>query len=381
MDLPNTWDSLVSQHFLFPDSLRGHKTVEYLPFSTTKRLFNPPSETIHLHMKKDLKLTELHQVVFEINEFVKPLEPVMPLLIFFCLNRSSLFDQFLKKEMSCVREKMEMKGPDQQISQLCIVLDKGRFFLKNIMEGTIKYGDMYEYTATDLVQIRVEEEFNLFCTCPELKDFSTEGLEAMKSMLKLLKSLYYINKLNQVCKQYKLAGCLSDPELHKLTEIARSLESAENKMQLTPSRAHNIWKSVCHILCLNEELDLDVLTIFETVSDSVDFFHFLVEMNFSEKGGESLFRQQHEFVTAELEHDVFTDTVLNHLFGAFFFIVPFMDQKQNLRALMNKIVDRQLRDGQQQLLTVKSHMQLIRLWFSRVQVRKRMLLLSIEVVF
>lgn len=342
-------------------------TLESLIFENFE-ITNLP-EMICLHKKKDIKLSKLHEIVYEVNQFLKPMKPVLKFLIFFHLNRSSLFDKFLTKEMHTIGVN-NVINPEEQIPRLVIALEKTRTHLKKVMEGTIVYGDIYEYTETDLAQIDVEEEFHLFYKCHELKHCSKKGLEQMKSMLKLLKSVNYIDKLMKVCEQYELCGCLNDPEVHKLTQIVKSLESEDKRKKLTPTDAHKTWKLVCDILDLNSETSVDVLNVFETVSDSVEFFHFLVEMKFRGKEGESLFRQQYELVTQKLDQDAFTDSVLNHLYGAFFFIVPFMDQTQNLQDLMKKLdlKEKKYSRVQEQLDTVKCHLHLIRLWFSRVHV-------------
>lgn len=350
VDLPSSWDLMIFDNFSISN-------LKALP------------GTLRLQKKRDIKLFQLHEIVNEVRLFLKPLETVMPFLKFFHLNRSYLFDQFIRREM-CNIGVNSVIDPKEQISRLVIVLEKAKTFLEKVMEGTIVYGDIYEYTATDLAQIEVEEEFRLFYMCPELKHYSEKGLEEMKSMLKLLKSIHYINKLILVCNQYELTGCLNDPELHKLTEVSKSLQLEENQRKLTPADAHITWKTVCDILGLNSQTNVDVLTVFETVSDSVEFFQFLGEMKFRDKEGETLFRQQHELVTAKLDQDAFTDSVLDHLYGAFFFIAPFMDQTQRLQDLMKKLdlKTQKFSSGQQQLETVKCHMHLITLWFSRVQV-------------
>lgn len=347
MDLPSTLESLIVDNFAIT-------------------ILNSQPE---MHKKRDIKLSELCKIVYKVRQFLNPLELVLQFLIFFHLNRSSLFEQFLRREMQIIGVN-SVVNPEERISRLVVALEKTKTFLEKVMEGTIVYGDIYEYTETDLAQIEVEEEFHLFYKCRELKHCSEQGLEQMKNMLKLLKSLNYINKLMKVCEQYELCGCLNDPELHELTEILRTLESEEERRKLTPADAHKTWKVVCNILGLNSETSVDVLIVFETISDSVEFFQFLVEMKFRGKEGEVLFRQQYDLVTAKLDQDAFTDSVLDHLYGAFFFIVPFMDQTQTLQDLMKKLDLKKQKYSrvQQQLETVKCHMHHIRLWFSRVQV-------------
>ena len=378
VDLPNTWGSLVSKVFLFPDSLAGHESPTFTPMSDTRGNIKLPIGNNHLHMKEDVHLAVLSQMVFEIKHFIKPLEPVMSMLIFFKCNKSVLFDHFLERELTnTVHEEKEKRDSDEQVVQLSCALHKTECFLRSVMEGTVTYGNICGNIIIDLGQIKVEEEFRLFSSCSQLSGYRREGLEAMKSMLKLLKSIHIIRKIAQVCEQYELDGCIKDPKLKYLTELANSLESEDSKMKLTPAKAQHTWEEVYPILCLDKNSDLDSLSIFKTVSNSVDFYHFIVEMNFRGKNGENLFRQQHELVTAELEHDAFTDSILNNLFGAFFFLAPFMDRAQNLNGLMKQIVNQEMANGQEQLEMVKCNMQLIRLWFSRVQVINYALILLV----
>ena len=361
-------ENLIEEHFMFPDSSNHCECLKYSPKLPEGSSFKPPVESIIMRMKKDLELVCLAQIVHDLKCIISKLSPNMNLIVYFHLNSSKLFDEFLQQKMLVVSDEDE-EDPDHQIIQLGSSLKEAILFLKQLMEGAITFGEIDKFTAVDINEINVDEEFKVFSTCPIGQCISSQdGSDAMKSMLKLLKSVYFISKLIDVCDQFKLNACLEDPGLHDIKSILKSLESKESKMQLTPTVAHEKWGKVCELLYLKPNFDFSVLFVFETVSDSVDFFHFLDEMGFTDKEGEILFRQQHELVTAKLEQDPFTDSILNHLFGAFFFVLPFMDHAQNLQSLMKELCEREVNNGQQQLETVKSNMHLIRYWFSRVQV-------------
>ena len=352
------------EHFVFPDSSHCDY-LEYSPKLSEMSSFKPPVQEIVMRMKKDLKLNTLGQVVYELGGIISELQPNLPLLVFFHLNKSIIFDGFLKRKLLGLNG---VKDPHQQIAHLGLYLAEANTFLEQFMKGGITYGEIDKCTGVNIDEMNVDEEFKLFSMCPKQYISTEGGSEAMQSMLKLLKSVHLLNKLIKICNQFELRGCLNDSGLQQVDGISKSLETKESRMLLTPANAHTKWKTVCDLLCLEPNSEISVLFVFETVSDSVDFFHFLDEMGFTGKDGETLFRQQHELVTAKLEQDIFTDSVLNSLFGAFFFVLPFRNHTQSLQSLMKDLCQRQVSNGQQQLETVNSHMHLIRLWFSRVQV-------------
>ena len=81
-----------------------------------------------------------------------------------------------------------------------------------------------------------------------------------------------------------------------------------------------------------------------------------------------MFQQQYQLITAQLQHDEYDETVLNHLYAAFKIIEPFMDTHQSFQQLMSKVTSLDVTNGLKQLQTVNTNINLIQLWFSRAEV-------------
>ena len=90
--------------------------------------------------------------------------------------------------------------------------------------------------------------------------------------------------------------------------------------------------------------------------------------------GQAMFQQQYQLITAQLQHEEYNETVLNHLYAAFKIIEPFMDTHQNFQQLMSKVTRLDVTNGVKQLQTVNSNITLIQLWFSRAEVSGEVLL-------
>ena len=83
-----------------------------------------------------------------------------------------------------------------------------------------------------------------------------------------------------------------------------------------------------------------------------------------------MFQQQYQLITAQLQHEEYNETVLNHLYAAFMFIKPFMDTHQNFHQLMSQVTSLDVTNGLKQLETVNTNITLIQLWFSRAGVSR-----------
>ena len=84
--------------------------------------------------------------------------------------------------------------------------------------------------------------------------------------------------------------------------------------------------------------------------------------------GQAMFQQQYQLITAQLQHEEYNETVLNHLYAAFKFISPFMDTHQNFQQLMSQVTNLDVTNEMKQLQTVNTNITLIQLWFSRAEV-------------
>ena len=197
-----------------------------------------------------------------------------------------------------------------------------------------------------------------------------EGMKAyLQDMLELMQEFFryvhYIQTICSVCEQYQLQRCLEDPQLLELCQLVKDLDLKGNHDKVTPLKASNMIERVKKILCLGSEAYLELFT---AVDDSNAFYHFVREKQFVGEKGQAVFQQQYQLITAQLQHEEYNETVLNHLYAAFKIIEPFLDTHQSFHQLMSHVTSLNVTNGVKQLQTVNTNITLIQLWFSRAEV-------------
>ena len=218
------------------------------------------------------------------------------------------------------------------------------------------------------------------CGFPEFQTISAEneeGKEGIKHMLELFQYSHQISKIPEVCQQYHLQQCLNDPKLIELKEIVQSVKTPEDRAKITGQIANNHMKKIRDVLNFTDPSTAKkCLKIFPAVANCAEFYQFIHKKGFA--NDRTAFSSQLELITAQLQHEDYNETVLNHLMPAFQYIAPFLDKEQGLGDLMNKIIKlcndkvgfgRDPRKDFCQLETVNSNITMIQLWFSRTEVR------------
>ena len=197
-------------------------------------------------------------------------------------------------------------------------------------------------------------------------------------MLQLFQYSPQISKIPDVCSQYHLAKCIDDPKLKELVEIINNIKTAEHRAKITGVVATNYMKKIWEILNFSDlSIAKKCLKIFPVVAKCPEFYQFIKKKRFINDRA-AAFNSQIELIKAQLQHQDYNETVLNHLMPAFKYISPFLDTDQSLSELMDKII-KLCSEGATfgndpkrhfcQLETVNSNITTIQLWFSKAEVR------------
>ena len=390
VELPTTVSAVLSENFLFPGKLQvAMELVEHTPPPPPTAKFIPPEPNVKLQLSKNVTTCMLTKLIRGLDAFVQPITEHISMLVYFKLHPSKVFSTYLHKEVDAQVLPVQEPGQDLEnevqerepmtISILGNALQRTVTLIGKIMKGTSTYGEIVAGGLLDAQSDRntkkfadprfdVEEEFQNLVKCPQIEVYGTHGLDIVKCLLKLRQLPHYVEMIECVCKQYHLEQCQEDQDFKKVSKWAMVLQEQEEREKLVSADAKDMWENVHKIFCLQKDASLKSLDLFSKIADSVDFYHFLEEKQFTGTKGEVFFRQQFELVTAQLQHDEYTDTVLNHLFAAFKFISPFTDSGQSFSSLMKAVTSLDTTEGLTQLDTVKNNMHLIRLWFSRAEV-------------
>ena len=262
--------------------------------------------------------------------------------------------------------------------QFSTALEKTKEFILSLIGGTAKYEDIFfeDSSQESVLKFDAETEFKVLCGFPEFKS-NGEGKEGIKHMLELIQYSPQISKIPDVCSQYHLDNCIHDPKMIELKEIINSVETAKNRAKITGKIANDYMKRIREILNFSDpSVAKKCLRIFPVVANCAQFYQFIKKKEFI--NNRDAFSSQVELITAQLQHGDYDETVLNHLTPAFKYISPFLDPKQSLSELMDKI-SKLCTEGVGfgcdltkhfcQLETVNSNITMIQLWFSRAEVR------------
>ena len=396
--LPKGLHSRIQKHVVFPKDYntdRENVLSHPLPANTTGKF--QPGKGITLELTKQCSLQELSDLDQCLDEFQKPLVSQLDMLKFFKLNRNVMFDKYLRLKIrqvlqeetviefaesaaklytpvsSSLQPVLQKKQPSIGISVmvLCKALVCTQELLQKIMNGEAVYSEIIAEGEVDLEQIDVVHEFDilkLYFSTFRPHDFQVnfEGLFGLKSLLELFQYTKHVHTIHSVCEQYQLNRCLQDPHLQTLKELVDRLDSEDYRAKVTPKFASKQMKLVKESLCVSEVTFSHCFTIFAAVADSAEFYRFVQEERFYGEKGQTIFHQQYQLITNELQHEDYDESVLNHLPAAFKVITPFLDRNQTFHQLMTQVSS--LDTVPIRLETVNMNITLIRRWFSRAEV-------------
>ena len=370
--------------------------------SSTSGLFQPGYD-ISLRLHKTVTLRELGKVLDKLDMFLQPLLDQLDMLVFFKLNKSSLFDKYLKHFLKKIAEELQDMTSRMVFKDIpfSIAISPGSFvrsssfkeydmaqmkardnlvralsntqqLVKRIMLGKATYSEIVANDEEMLKDLNLEQEFAVLHNYEQytnLVEYTYSGLDSVRSMLELFKYTTHINHIRNVCHRYStLKGCREDPKLMELCDIAKDYIRSEDRYKITPMSAKEKISQVKQILGLNEGTSSKCLDVFAIMADSANFYQFVLDKQFYGQQGQVIFKQQYELIRAQLQHEMYAESVLNHLLVAFKIITPFMDSSNNLTSLMQEIISLYATHGFKQLNTVNSNITLIRLWFSSAEV-------------
>ena len=397
--LPPVCVHCIRNHIQFPDEnkcLAADLLVHHVQSSTTGSF--QLHHDHHLRLTQEIRLKELHELVNELSTFLTPFEQLIKMLVYFKLFPSEIFRKYmhynLQKETACQGRKEDestihpithglplstLPGHGtvdalklESSTKLIAALSQTRTMLVKLVQGTATFKEIILEGDLNLMSLDTDVEFGtlavFFKPSAEPQALS-EGLIGIKSMLELFQYQVYIETIDSVCKQFMLQGCLGDDTLLRLRKLAKRLKSDDTWDEMTPLQAAEQLRQVKEDLCLKSRSHFKSLELFESVRNNSVFYQFVQGEKFVGAKGHARFLQQYGLITAQLQHEVYEESVLNHLYAAFHVIEPFIDTTQIFQKLMHRVTALDTTSGLKQLDTVNSNISLIRLWFSRAEVR------------
>lgn len=360
-----------------------------------------PGHDIALKLSINVSLCQLQKLICELDELLSPIQDNLDLLIYFFLHKSAIFDTYLRYQLrkhsgipqesdqtiqASVSRVRSVSGaflnsirrgsePFRGISwkMLADALCATKELVVKLVEGTAHYSDVTAGGHLAFEKMDLDMEFKVlidYTKYLQSNESNYDGLRGIQCMLELFQYTHHINNVYGTCEQYHMKGCLEDPCLQEIKQIAVELQEESCRDQMTPKGAIERVDKIVAALCLKKRVlgyDRQCLRLFPAVSDSVMFYQFIKEKGFVGEAGQEVFRQQYELITAQLQHEEYNELVLNHLLIAFQFISPFLDDEIDFKRLMTQVNEINISRGCQELDTVKENIHLVRLWFSRAE--------------
>ena len=390
----------LSQLILYPGDRNVHDEVMFTELTPSVTGVFRPGHDISLKLSINVSLHQLERLVHDLDELLSPIQDNLDLLIYFFLHKSAIFDTYLRYQLkkhsgvlqdsdqtiqTSVSRVRSMSGaflssirksnkPFKGISwkMLAEALSATKELVVKLVDGTAHYSDVTAGGNLAFERMDLDVEFKVLIDYTKYlqSEENYDGLRGIQCMLELFQYTHHINNVYNVCEQYHMKGCLEDPSLQEIKEIANELQEDSCRDQMTPKGAIEKVKKIVSALCLKKRglgYDKQCLCLFPVVADSSVFYQFIKEKGFIGEAGQEVFRQQYELITAQLQHEEYNELVLNHLLIAFQFISPFLDGENDFQNLMLQVTEMNVHPGCQELVTVNTNIHLVRLWFSRAE--------------
>ena len=330
--------------------------------------------TLYLH--EECTLEEIIVVCSKYEEFEnKFIHGNIKKLVYFHLESSKLFQSYVSKQLqpelsfqnSLYSVNTEASGP-MSAEYFNKVLTDVLQSLDELILGYFTYSEIVSCHEDCLCnndslfqEIRILKKYVKGFEFPQA---FKEGLDNLESMFHLIECSPNIISLCKILKNFEALKDinLAPPDLF---EIANDMQSKKNE-RISVLEAKQMMEKIKNILGITE--GLDCLKILPAIAQSIEFYSFLYDQKYFGKDGQKRFKQKYDLITAQLQHQAYNDTILNHLWVAYTIMKPFLETSNSLKELVNKI--KAISKGKNQLMTVNSNLTTICIWFSKAEVRE-----------
>ena len=336
-------------------------------------------------LHNSVSLLDLVEINAKLKEFLKPIDKNLKMLAFFTLENSKIFRSYLEKHKLREEEAQSQHSFSPSLyslnSDVTVDLDDqcnisvhlfGKILeftkesIHDILLGKATYSDIVSCNESMSKNYFMNSEVTILQQYVQYFKLSEEyhqGCKDVKSMLILFQYSHHIIALCEICKTFEtFKNICSDSTLKPFIDIANELKTAGSK-KLSTTQAKEKLHVVTAILGLSE--NLECIKIFSAILKNKEFYNFLYYHQYFGKEGNERFRQKYDLITAQLQHQDYNDTVLNHLLVAYTLMVPFLNPS-SLKQLIQEI--QSFSKGINQLKTVNENLTLILVWFSKAEV-------------
>ena len=321
-----------------------------------------------LHLNEDCTLLDLINISNSMESFQKPFYEYLKELVYFSLENSELFDYFVRNQFMKKGKYTSMQLSEESISadEFAAIIRDAKLNIRKIVQGIAKYSDISSCTVLETTGV-MKKEFSILDNY--IKDFGLldsfkRELLASKNMIQLFHYSSCIASLCEIIKTFdSFVAIRKDDDTSTLLNISNKINSYESR-NLTARESQSHLSKIWSILDLTEKKQ-DCLYIFTPILESKAFFKFLHSQNFFGKKGDEIFQEKYGLITAQLQHEEYNETVLNHLLTAYRLMAPFL-KPESLPKLMSDVQN--FYEKKDALKTVIDSLTDIHTWFSKAEV-------------
>lgn len=354
--IPRELENCINKSFFFPHEKPHSAVVQHLPSTAV----------LHLYVKASLTLENIVGLCNQLEMFLSPIKPFLQFLEHFCLKESQIFDIFVRKELDKYSEHLEV--PIQGFSE---ILKSVKEKIINILTGAAVYDDIA--TIADHLGKGIDKitrEMKIITGYEEFKTISIrDTVQSFSNVFVLHQIAEHIDAMCDFCVEFDLQQCLKDDRVKKLQAIVQAKESWQKESIRTLSEIVQEIQELLKIKPGNDFKELSFLKLFRPLyTDTKDLRDFLTENNFRGKGKDR-FLELFDLVTQARQHDEYNAEVLNPLYAVYYVLVPLNKPDLSFQELIDEVSKLDSAQCLAQLKTVKSNIDLIRMWFSKAEVR------------
>ena len=365
----------ISHYLIFPNEESDHRLSSNISSTSSQPLRLRPS----------ISVNNVLMIYERSSSTVKDIKHHLSMLIFFADRHSVIFETFISVRLTTdtqpdtvgmnvwrVSNNPKYTQSNMTVDQFSTLLQKAKLFVENVVTGVATYAELTSNGECDLFKIDVDHELQIFTSYCSKTDIKPDGVRGIKDMLELMQVASFFPVIESVCEQCQLSKCLRDHHFLDLKLIVAKIGNESSLKEVGLSEVTVNMNRVRKILgeknCQNLN---EVFELFEAVHESSAFYQFVKDKGFYKDGGQTYFFSSYELVTAELQHQDYPETVLNHLLGAFKLLSPFMNTDHGFYTLMESVSELDKRKGVKQLFrTVNEGITDIKVWFSNAEVSK-----------
>ena len=321
----------------------------------------------YMRLKCLATVADVEELIGVAQAFLQPVQPFLEMLAFFKHQGSELFRLHLQNAKDMLLREVGNDSQTLTSTIFCKCLQRMKGFLHSVYEGTVTFKDLTCNEKLSM-EMQIDNEIVSLQMYATRSEYISERLTGLKCIFDLRKFNYVCYIIETVCQQCEIKHS-SDTNFKKLRMLCKEIKSLDWS-EIDINQASDKMGNAVVLLHTDQTNAYDFLELFESVAESAYFIRFVKEKGFVGQEGQSYFMETYELVTAQLQHQDYPESVLNHLWGAFKLITPFMSPNKTYTELMASVAKLDKGRGVRELfMTVNQGINHIKLWFSKAEVK------------